>query len=904
MKSLAIGALGTVCFSFAAYGYEGRRANSVLLNGGWESARGRGDERAEVAAGQAKLKWKKVNLPGQILPRGKDLPRTVKFVWLRRKFRVSKPQAESLAVLRWNHITLGAAAFINGTEVGWNEPTGPYQVIVPKGVLKPGENEIVLKVCGAAGVRKAKSGYFMFGSGFATCHKRGMPAVTDDVWIDFARDVYVKWALAMPDLAHSKVRIRVTPTGLERISGLRIVAAVRPWPTGEVVGTGETKARSAPSPDPLGGEHFFVDVPMPGFKPWTYEDRNLYLAEVKVLRNDQVLDSVVFRFGMREIKVAGGNYKLNDKNLWLRGSNLVFEWNWGDVVKGKEKTYLVTEAREMSMNSFRTHTQPPPRLWADICDEHGTMILAELPVLYNYRDYKYTPEEYKIFHRNSLTDAAGWIARLWNHPSVVMWVLSNESRNDNRWERGPYQNLVNRLDPTRPTMRTGTDGTKENYDVHTCGNVTRSYAEGTLQTRIPRWFRTARGRTVTNSEYMNTFKRSHLLWTGKDDRAADALALAQLGAEHTEAMRRARLDGIWPYMYAGWTKTRRRARGSGAQVVWKAGFATPLSAAWHSSLSPVLASLDLFDANYLTGQEVATELHLINETWHEANVHVDLLLTEEHPEFVPEAACFKKPLAKWGFDFTLKADSVRVVPVKWKLPEQQGSYWLTARTTGAKKRPVLSQRFIRAVTPPQVPASARQRTFVVLGGGRRSAAYFKAKGLKTTTSLAGLDPKTHAVVVWNADNVKPAEKRAASTPLRDFAAAGGRVTVLDHRGAHKWSWKGLCNVDLSWSGTSRVFLYPGRKHPILRGIGADWMKRWNGLPGTVAFGGIIGPAMKNATKILWTNDPNTPVVAEVPAAKGGGVILFSRLDLHRRVDRSKPTYDPVADRILLNVVGR
>ena len=30
-------------------------------------------------------------------------------------------------------------------------------------------------------------------------------------------------------------------------------------------------------------------------------------------------------------------------------------------------------------------------------------------------------------------------------------------------------------------------------------------------------------------------------------------------------------------------------------TVWKAGYAAPHSAAWHSSLSPVLASLDLFD---------------------------------------------------------------------------------------------------------------------------------------------------------------------------------------------------------------------------------------------------------------------------------------------------------------------
>ena len=188
---------------------------------------------------------------------------------------------------------------------------------------------------------------------------------------------------------------------------------------------------------------------------------------------------------MREIGVKDRHYKLNGKNLWLRGSNLVFEWNWGDTITGHEMDYLVTEAREMSMNSFRTHTQPPPRLWCDICDEHGTMILAEFPVLYNYQDYKFTPEEYEIWHRNVLTDAAGWMARLWNHPSVIMWVLSNESRGDNAWEEGPFQDFVNALDPTRPTMRTGTTGTKENYDVHACGNVTET-DEGHLQPADPR----------------------------------------------------------------------------------------------------------------------------------------------------------------------------------------------------------------------------------------------------------------------------------------------------------------------------------------------------------------------------------------------------------------------------------
>jgi beta-galactosidase/beta-glucuronidase len=224
---------------------------------------------------------------------------------------------------------------------------------------------------------------------------------------------------------------------------------------------------------------------------------------VKLTNAGQTLDELAFRFGMREIAVKDRNYKLNGKNLWLRGSNLVFEWDWGDTITGHELDYLVTEAREMSMNSFRTHTRPPPRRVADICDEYGTMILAEFPVLYNYQDYKFTPEEYQIWHRNVLTDSAGWMARLWNHPAVIMWVLSNESRNDDQWEEGPFQDFVNKLDPTRPTVRTGSR-TKENQDVHPCGNVTET-DEGHLLPAIAGWFKDAGERTTTNTEYMNDF---------------------------------------------------------------------------------------------------------------------------------------------------------------------------------------------------------------------------------------------------------------------------------------------------------------------------------------------------------------------------------------------------------------
>lgn len=876
--------------------WEGRRETSVLLNGDWEFVVGDGSERAGSPDGASRLCWKRVTLPGPFMRYSQEAANGTKVVWARRDFRVTATEARSLAVLRWNRIACGAAAFINGRMVGENEPTGPYQVIVSPGILRPGDNQIVLRIRGAAAVPRSRSGSALIPAGFGV----GMPEVTDDVWIDFAEGAYMKWVLALPDLAGSRARIRVTLTGPVRLDDLQIVARVTSWPDGKAMGEGRAPARLVPGSDPLGGEHFFVEVPMPGFKPWTHEEPNLHVAEVTLKRGERTLDRATIRFGMREIAIADGHYLLNGRTLRLRGSNLVFEWNWGDTITGKEFEYLVTEAREMSMNAFRTHTMPLPQPWANICDEHGTMILAEFPCLYNYQDYGFTPGEYAIWHENVLRDAAGWMGRLWNHPSVVMWVLSNESNRDRKWERGPYHDFVLALDPTRPTMRTGDTGTAENHDVHTCGNV-EDTLEGNLIQGIPSWFGAANGRPLTNSEYMNYFGRPATQWTGRDDKDADAMACAQLGMEHTEAMRRARIDGLLPYMYAGWTRTRLAARvretGKGS-AVWKAGYASPFSACWHSSLAPVLASLDLFDPDYLAGQEVSTDLYLINDSWHDATIHVDLLLTGECPEFIPEAACLDRPVAAWGRDFTLKADTLTKAPITWKLPGLEGSYWLTARTTGIPGRPVLSQRLVRAVRPPQVPASLRDRRFVLLGGDAGAETWFQSRGLKVAHDPSDLSPGSDVVVIWHAENVTAAQKRRVDG-LRDFAAAGGRIVVL---GTRAWNWLELCDVRTEDTRGSRAFAHSGARHPLLEGVRPEHLMRWNGLPGTVAVGRLEGPAMTGATRILWVREPTTTVAAEVPVVGGKGTVLFSGMDVQDRVDRSGSRYDPVAEGILINML--
>ncbi len=152
----------------AKCGSEGQHARSITLNGTWKFTIGGGMERAETQEGQAKLIWKEVRLPGQFMPHSQKAVSETAFVWARRKFELTAEQVKSLVVLRWNYISLGATAFINGVKVGQNEPIGPYQTIIRPGVLRAGENEIVLKIAGTRGARKAESGYLLFPAGFGS----------------------------------------------------------------------------------------------------------------------------------------------------------------------------------------------------------------------------------------------------------------------------------------------------------------------------------------------------------------------------------------------------------------------------------------------------------------------------------------------------------------------------------------------------------------------------------------------------------------------------------------------------------------------------------------------------------------------------------------------------------------
>lgn len=877
--------------------------DSLPLNGGWErlpehsmSAREALDEQQvwKPEAADALGPWTQVSVPGPLQPEldWKE-QKKVRFVWMRRRFSLGEERAARSAVLKWNGIRFGATVWLNGRQAGHHAPIGPNTILIPDGVLREGDNVLLLKVPGWPAVPKGRAGYPLIPTGFGAING-GTPAIYDDIWLEFYDGAYLKNILAMPDVENQLVTFRIWMDAAGEMPGaLDLRARVRLWRSEGLCG--ETKEQAATGKMPVE-----ITVKLTDIKPWTPQAPHLYVAELRAESGGKACDRVRFRFGMRTIEVVEGHYQLNGKPLWLRGGNLVFQWLWGEPFASGAKLLLVDEARRENVNCFRTHTLPPSTSWTDICDEHGTMLLAEFPALYNHHDFKFTPEEQEIWNANVLLDAAGWMTKLWNHPSVIVWVLTNESpRRNEAWESGPYYDYVKSLDPTRPAMRSGSEGkagTPEVHDIHTCRNWT-SGAEGSL-IRRSQWEAQKKDpkRTLGNSEYMNTLsprEKRTTRWLGRPDHPEAELNQAEFAMEHTEAMRRCQFDCILPYTgYAGSHVVRGRDW-------WRAEYPTPSAAALHSALAPVLASLDLFDRNFVAGSEVTTTVHLINELCEDVSAKLDIYVTPENPVFVPDADALAAAIWRESLDVEFGASTIQQRKVRWKVPEAEGIYFLAAVVTRAGDGPVVSQRTVRAIVRKPLPERLKKRGVVVLGAAPTARWTFKSVGVPIETSLQGGKVPGEVLVVWDQGRVSEGE-RAAAPAILDFVREGGRVVILAQ---DAWTWRELVDFEVSEKGnwlkgmSSRVFPCEGADHPILDGIDPEWLKRWNGLPGVIADRSIQGKVLEKGRKLLWMEDPRQTVLLSLPLGRGEIVICFLR------IPRRGILSDPAAERFFVKLLG-
>ncbi len=175
----------------------------------------------------------------------------------------------------------------------------------------------------------------------------------------------------------------------------------------------------------------------------------LYTAEIELLDGDKVIDKVSTRFGCRTFEIdPERGFILNGEEYPLRGvSRHQDRWGFGNALLPEHHKEDMEYIYEMGANTIRLAHYQHDQYFYDLCDEYGMVIWAEIP---------YISKHMPTGRENTISQMKELIVQNYNHPSIVVWGLSNEismnGSDDDLIENHKILNdLCHEMDKTRLT---------------------------------------------------------------------------------------------------------------------------------------------------------------------------------------------------------------------------------------------------------------------------------------------------------------------------------------------------------------------------------------------------------------------------------------------------------------------
>ena len=179
------------------------------------------------------------------------------------------------------------------------------------------------------------------------------------------------------------------------------------------------------------------------------KDPYLYCCEVEIVENGEVIDNVCSRFGCRTFKIDPNNgFILNGEEYPLRGvSRHQDRFGVGNALLPEHHEEDIDLICEVGATTIRLAHYQHDQYFYDLCDEKGLVIWAEIP---------YISKHMPTGRENTISQMKELIVQNYNHPSIVVWGLSNEisiggSDEDLLENHRILNDLAHEMDKTRLT---------------------------------------------------------------------------------------------------------------------------------------------------------------------------------------------------------------------------------------------------------------------------------------------------------------------------------------------------------------------------------------------------------------------------------------------------------------------
>ncbi len=179
------------------------------------------------------------------------------------------------------------------------------------------------------------------------------------------------------------------------------------------------------------------------------KDPYLYCCEAELLEDGQVIDNVCTRFGCRSYEIdPERGFILNGEEYPLRGvSRHQDRWGKGNALSPEDHKEDMEFICEVGATTIRLAHYQHDQYFYDLCDEYGQVVWAEIPYI-----SKHMPNG----RENTISQMKELISQNYNHPSIVVWGLSNEisiggSSEDLLENHQILNDLCHEMDKTRKT---------------------------------------------------------------------------------------------------------------------------------------------------------------------------------------------------------------------------------------------------------------------------------------------------------------------------------------------------------------------------------------------------------------------------------------------------------------------
>jgi beta-galactosidase len=377
-----------------------------------------------------------------IIPGGRGQAYTVGDVgWYRKRFAApARLQTRGLVELRFDGVYQNADVWLNGVHLGFH-PNGytSFAFDLTPHLKAGGDNLLAVRV-----ENRGKTSRWYSGSGI---YRHAWLTVTGPVriplWgvrittprVDENRSIAVVEVKVLNAGAPVEARVRITVLG----------------PAGRVVAVHETQANAVTS---VSQALIAAEIAIEGAALWSTETPHLYEARTEVLIGAHVVDSVTTPFGVRSLVFDGAGFRLNGKEVKIRGANIHHDHGpLGSAAIDRAVERKIEILKAAGFSAIRGAHNPSSPYLLEVCDRLGMLVYNEFSDMWDQ------PKMADDYHRHFPDwwerDLSSFVRRDRNHPSVILWSIGNEIFEDPN-DYGPrLAALVRSLDPTRPVTQGG-----------------------------------------------------------------------------------------------------------------------------------------------------------------------------------------------------------------------------------------------------------------------------------------------------------------------------------------------------------------------------------------------------------------------------------------------------------------